>query len=66
MRSNFHDLIRANFQQSISYQIKYLMTKGLGLEISKTWFRDSRRPKKSTQWANFLIGFSGPRRLHGD
>ena len=33
------------------------------LKISKTWFRDSGWPNSSTQWANFLVGFGGPRPL---
>ena len=36
---------------------------GSGLKISKTWFQDNGWSKSSTQWANFLVGFGGPRPL---
>ena len=33
----------------------------LPLKSSKTAFWDSGWAKRSTQWANFLVGFGGPR-----
>ena len=36
---------------------------GSPLKITKTRFQDNGWPKRSTQWANFLIGFGGPRPL---
>ena len=37
--------------------------RGSGLKISKTRFRDSGRPIRSTKWVNFLVGFGCPRLL---
>ena len=36
---------------------------GSGPKISKTCFRDNGWPKRSTHWANFLVGSWGPRPL---
>ena len=47
----------------LSVDVLSVLKGGSPLKISKTWFRNSDGPKRSTQSANFLVGFGNSRPL---